>query len=80
MHASSDEYQRMVAEVASHAGQVMHHRDAHLLKVVGRPHARQHQQLRVSDGAAAEDYLIRLSDEPLAAALHIYAGNSLAVE
>jgi len=36
----------VVMQVLAHAGQVVQHRDAVLLQVCGRPHARQHQQLR----------------------------------
>ena len=70
----------MVAQVLPHTGRVLEHRNAHFVQVVGRPDARKHQNLRRTDCARAQDDLAALDHEPLAAALHIHAGRTVALE
>ena len=70
----------MVAQVLPHARQVVRHRNPHFPQMLRRPHAGEQQQLRRSHGAAADDNLAPLNDEPLAAAGHLHAHRALAVK
>ena len=74
------EYERMISEIPAHARQVMHERYPHIAQMIRRPHARQHQQLRVGDAAAAENDFVALHHKPFAAALHFHARRALALK
>jgi hypothetical protein len=52
----------MVLQVAPDLRRIMYHRDAVLVKMIRRPDARQHQQLRRVDRAAAEDHFTLCPD------------------
>ena len=73
-------HRRVIAQVLPHAGQMPHKRYAHLSKMLFRPHARQHQQLRRIDSAPAQYNLARLHSKPLAAALHLHAHGAPALK
>ena len=66
----------MVAEVLAHAGQVLDHRHSHFLQMSRRADAGEHQYLRGGDGPGAENHLLALDGEGLAAALDLYANRS----
>ena len=70
----------MVAEVLADAGEVLYHREAHLLKVGRRADAGEHQDLGRGYGAATEDDLIGIDGEGLAAALYLNTAGALTVE
>ena len=68
----------MVPHALPHPGQVVDHRYAELPEVAGRTHAGEHENVRRADGAAAEDDLIALHLEDLAAAFELDAGGPVA--
>ena len=70
----------MVAEVLSHAGQVVDDGDAHLAQVGGRADTGQEQYVGRADGSGGEDDLLSLDREPLAAALDLDADGLLPFE
>ena len=69
----------MILKVASDPAQRHAHTDADLGQVVGSTNAREHQQLRRVDGAAAEDDLARGVREPGAAAAQILDPDGAAI-
>ena len=71
---------RMVSQILPHSGKVMDNRNAELLQLVGRPDARKHQGLGRSDGPGTQDYFIAFDGESFAAAFHLNAGGSIALE
>ena len=71
---------RVVPQVLAHSRRVMHHIDAKALQVVGRPDTGEHQQLGRRHGAAANDDLVTLDREHLAAALGFHPDGPLALE
>ena len=78
--AKQAEHRRVVAQVLTDAGKLVDNRNAHFPEVIGRPDARQHQDLRRGDGAGAEDNLVAVRLEYLAAALRLDADGRLIVK
>ena len=76
----SDVHARMVAKVLPDTRGVLHDGDPELAQVIGRPDAREHEQLRRGDGAGAEDDLLGLHRVLVAPALDLHAGGPVAVE
>ena len=66
----------MVAEVPADTGEFVVDGDAHLAQVVSRPDAGEQEDLRRANGAAAQDDLIALHGEDLAATLHLDSNRS----
>ena len=70
----------MVAEVLTHARQVLDHRHSHFLQMSRRADAGEHQNLRGGHGPGAQDHLVAFNGECLAAALDLDAAGAGAIE
>ena len=75
-----DKDQRMIPKVLAHAGKIVHYRYPVAFEMHGRANTRQHKQLRVGYGAAAEHDLVCFGDELLPTALDLHTGDALAIE
>ena len=70
----------MVAQVLAHPRQIVHYWDTQTTQRLRRTDPGEHQDLRRTDGPAAQDYLLPLRRELFASAFHLDAGNPVAVE
>ena len=63
---------RMIPQILPHPRQFLHQGDTQSLQLLGRPHPRQHQQMRRLQPPGAEDNLLAGHGENIAAAFHFH--------
>src|SRR5262245_48356377 len=70
----------MVAQVLPNARRIVHYGNPKAVKMAGRTHPRQHEQVWRADSPSTEDNLLTLDHKRLIAALHFNADGTLPTE